>query len=250
MNAGWQRDRYRANQTGGAAQAFSTFGQNFYGTSAGYQAGQQNMDPWCIQGTLFVPIIPTHSANLAGTASITAEYYIGQGVSFLGAARDQDNSWFQFSGINAAGQVLYDRKLTSQYGGFLQGQYYFTNEWFLTAIWSFNRNYGIDQSASASLAGYQAGNPYGYRYANTQDMTKLWSEYNLTLYYRPISAIKFGLTYAYERTDYLQGVNNPQTTTFTSATGVGGAQTQGQPSSGSKTSGESHRIQFVAYMFF
>ena len=246
VNAGWQRSRYRANT---AAQAFGTFGQNQYGATTtnlgaanGFQAAQQNLDPWCIQGSLFVPIIPTHSANLAGTASLSAEYYIGQGVSFLGAARDQDNSWFDFIGRNAAGQFMYDRKLTQQFGGYLQGQYYFTNEWFLTAIWSFNRNYGINGSTSGLLAGQSAGNPAGYMYANTQDMSKLWTEYELILYYRPIQALKFGLTYAYETTSYVQKLNNPQNATLN----VNG----GQNSAGAKDIGESHRILFVAFMFF
>jgi hypothetical protein len=240
LNGGWQRTRYRANQSGGAAAALATFGQNSYGAMAGYQNGQVILDPWCIQGTLFIPVLPTYSNNLAGSASITANYYWGQGVSFLGAGRDQDNSWFDFSGINGAGQVLYDRKLTNQFGGYLQGQYWFTNQWYMTAIWAFIRNYGFDQSQSALLAG-QAGNAAGYKYATTQDQVKLWSEYNLTLWYRPIEAIKFGLTYAYERTDFLQKLNNPQ---------VGAIGAQGQPSAGASNTGESHRLQFVAFMFF
>ncbi len=64
-----------------------------------FQNGQQYLDPWCVQGTLFIPVIPTHSANLAGTASLTAQWFIGQGVSFVGGGRDNDNSWFEFSGI-------------------------------------------------------------------------------------------------------------------------------------------------------
>ena len=52
-----------------------------------------------VQGTLFIPVLPTYSNNLAGSASITAQYFIGQGVSFVGAGRDQDNSWFNFQGI-------------------------------------------------------------------------------------------------------------------------------------------------------
>jgi len=137
--------------------------------------------------------------------------------------------------------------LTNQYGGYLQGQYYFTNQWYLTAIWAFNRNYGFDQSQSALLAG-QAGNPVGYKYASNNDQTKLWSEYNLTIWYRPIEAIKFGLTYAYERTDYLQKLNNPSLAATPG--GVAAGQAQGQPAAGAKTFGESHRLQFVGYMYF
>ena len=57
-----------------------------------------------MQGTLFIPVLPTYSANLAGTASLTAQWFIGQGVSFVGGGRDKDNSWFDFIGRNAAGQ--------------------------------------------------------------------------------------------------------------------------------------------------
>ena len=242
VNGAWQRTRYHANT---AVSGQNTFGQNTYGVANVFQTSQQNLDPWAIQGTLFIPVIPTHSNNLAGSASITAEYYIGQAVSFLGAAPDTDNSWLEFSGIrnvNGVAQLAYDRKLTNQYGGYLQGQYYFTNQWYLSAIWAFNRNYGIDGSTSAVLAGQSAGNPVGYRYANTQDMTKLWTEYELILYYRPIQALKFGLTYAYETTSYVQKLNNPQNATLN----VNG----GQNSAGAKDIGESHRIQFVAYMYF
>ena len=35
-------------------------------------------------GTLFIPVIPTHSANLAGTASILTQWWFGQGVDAFG----------------------------------------------------------------------------------------------------------------------------------------------------------------------
>ena len=90
-------------------------------------------------------MLPTYSNNLAGSASITAQYYIGQGCSFLGYTRDSDNSWFTSTGVNGR-QFVYNRKLTNQFGGYLQGQYWFTNQWFLNTAWGFNRNYGFDQS--------------------------------------------------------------------------------------------------------
>ncbi len=237
LSAGWQRTRYRSNV---AAATFNTFGQNGFGTSAVVtQNGQQYLDPWAIQGTLFIPVLPTYSNNLAGSASITAQYYVGQGCSFLSMTRDQDNSWFNFSGINGSGQFLYNRVLMSQFGGYLQAQYWFSNQWFLNAAWAFNRNYNINGSTSALLAG-QAGNSAGYMYAAGAgaDQAKLWSEYDMTLWYRPIESLKFGLQYAYERTDFLQKLNNP------TAAGIPPA------SNGATNVGESHRIQFVAMMFF
>ena len=52
---------------------------------------------------------------------------------------------------------------------------------------------------------------------------------DVTLWYRPIEALKFGLNYAYESTYFLQ--NTVVTTTNTNK-------------------GESHRLEFCAYMFF
>ena len=103
LTGGWQRTRYQSGSTGTAAGA-CTFGQNSFGATTvnSIQSNQQYLDPWCIQGTLFIPVLPTYSNNLAGSASITAQYFIGQGVSFLGAGRDQDNTWFDFTGIRNA----------------------------------------------------------------------------------------------------------------------------------------------------
>ena len=90
-------------------------------------------------------------------------------------------------------------------------------------------------------------NPAGYKYASNNDQVKLWQEFDLTLWYRPIEAIKFGLQYAYERTDFLQKLNNP-VQLRRRLRGV--SQAQGQPNAGAKDFGESHRVQFVALMFF
>ena len=44
----------------------------------------QYLNPWLLMGSLFIPVIPTHSANLAGTASILTQWWIGQGVEAFG----------------------------------------------------------------------------------------------------------------------------------------------------------------------
>ena len=65
---------------------------------------------------------------------------------------------------------------------------------------------------------------------------------DLTLWYRPIQALKFGLQYSYGRTDYFQKLNNP---TAANLNVLGG-----QMSAGATDFGEAHRVQFVAFMFF
>ena len=91
VTGGWQRTRYRL--TSEQPATFRTFGQNAFGTTgaSAFQNGQQYLDPWMVQGNLFIPVLPTYSANLAGSASLTAQWFIGQGLSAFGDGRDSDN---------------------------------------------------------------------------------------------------------------------------------------------------------------
>ena len=63
---------------------------------------------------------------------------------------------------------------------------------------------------------------------------KLWQEFDLTLWYRPIEALKFGLQYSYERTNFLQKLNNPA---LGAADTARSAQRTGQPTAGAKNIG-------------
>jgi hypothetical protein len=239
--AAWQRTRY---QSGADAANFATFSQNAFSNAINIrQRDQQYLDPWVIQAHLFIPVLPTYSANLAGTASLQAQWYIGQGLDFIGNGRAQDNSSLVFQGIGAGAQFLYDRQLTNQFGGYVQGQYYFTNQWFMNLAWGMSRNFGIDRSISGVLAGKQANNVVGYKYASNNDQVKLWNELDLTLWYRPIEAIKFGLQYSYSRTDWLQKQNNPNGV-------ITNAGQNAQFGQGAKDFGEAHRVEFVGFMFF
>jgi hypothetical protein len=221
--AGWQRTRYR-NANGGAVAAWA-FGQNQLIPGAILVRDQQYLDPWMVQGTLFIPVIPTYSANLAGTASISAQWYIGQGLAAFGETRDADNSWFHRAGPFGE----YDRTLTKAFGGYVQGQYYFNNQWYMNIAWGMQKHYGIDRD------------PFAYATASAatgagSDQTKTWWELDATLWYRPITAIKFGLQYAYSKTDWLQ-IAGPN---VVAAPGVQKVTDQG----------EDHRIQFVGLYFF
>ena len=61
------------------------------------------------------------------------------------------------------------------------------------------------------------------------DQVKLWQEFDLTLWYRPIEALKFGLQYSYERTNFLQNLNNPSlgAANTTAVLGVNGSALRG-----------------------
>jgi len=219
VTAGWQR-----GITQDAARALFATGQNAYAAVAGFTR-QQYMDPWVVMGTLFAPIIPTHSANLAGTASLQTSWWIGQGVEAFGWI-GFGSQVFSWSGINAAGQNFYDVELMRRYGGQVQAQYYFTNQWFMTGAYGMSKAFGVGAFQTNVNAPQNRQNLVGADTANYHH------EFDLALWYRPITAFKFGLQYAYNRTNWLQ------------------AQPAAANGSNKTNLGEAHRVEFVGLFFF
>ena len=80
--AGWQRNVMRSTSKPAAAVALQE------NAAQGCRISVQNtyVNPWLLMGSLFIPVVPTHSANLAGTASILTQWWIGQGVEAFGFA--------------------------------------------------------------------------------------------------------------------------------------------------------------------
>jgi len=239
---GWQRNVVRNNSGIGGQAAFAgvTFGQNQFLANNIRQYQQQYLNPWVVQGNLFIPVIPTHSANLAGTASLSVQWYVGAGLEAFGETQAADNAFFRFRGVSTFGNVnlnQYDVELRQQYGGYVQGQYYFTNQWYLNVMWSMSKAFGV-ASGTSGAAGLN-GVPFGNVYATTVDQQKFWTEISTTLWYRPIQALKFGLQYSYNRTDWLQK---------NGATNAGGVATVAPINV--KDLGDAHRVEFVGFMFF
>ncbi len=211
-----------------------TWGDNNYQAVGGIPLvnESQTLVPWVVQATLFIPVLATKTENLRGTMSVTVQFYIGQGLSFIGNGRDADNSWFKYSNpgwINGTQVLFYDRHLTRQYGGYIQGQYYFNNQWYVSYVYGFAKPYGVTQSRNQAIPLFDALNPAGYEYATLTDQTRMWQEHCATLFYTPIKALKFGLGYSYVRTDWFQ------------ITTVGSRQTR---------VGENHSIRFGGWFFF
>ena len=99
-------------------------------------------------GSLFIPVIPTRSANLAGTASILTQWWIGQGVEAFGFSGVAGNLYkFQNNVPNFTGFSFRDAELLRKFGGFVEGQYYFNNQWFVNALYAVSKAYGVNRSA-------------------------------------------------------------------------------------------------------
>ena len=153
---GWQRNvmrptaalgasslrRFTCNRIGFAGVAASSVNRNYY------------VNPWLAMGSMFIPVIPTQSANLAGTASILTQWWIGQGVEAFGFSGVAGNK-YAFSPIlqpnGFVSQANYEPSLLNKFGGFVEGQYYFNNQWFMNGLYAFSKAYGVNRSVFQAL---------------------------------------------------------------------------------------------------
>ena len=181
------------------------------------------LNHWSVQGTLFVPVITTSSANLAGTASLLAQWAVGQGQGFVLGTWLTDDMYLHFNGSD------WSRTLTPAFRGFVQGQYYFTNEWFVNIAWGFVRNSCLSLQREFPGGPFTNGFAAAPAAAGANDFTKYSHQIATTLWFRPIQAIKFGLSYAWTQDKYMQSVTVGSTTTRT---------------------GDNHRVEFCGFFFF
>jgi hypothetical protein len=214
--------------------AARTWGQNNYAASAIVQQ-RDTMTPWMLQASLFIPVLPTQTQDLKGTASVQAQFYVGQGLRAFGNdLLGGNNSYWEFDApANLGGFAnvpTYNRKLMKRYGGYIQGQYYFNNEWYLSYLYGFSKAYGVNRDRNLWLQNV-IGINNGYEFATAGDPIKFIQEHDISLFYRPNANFKFGLSYVYLNQNYFQSND------FSGA---------GNPT----TRGDSHRVQFAGWFFF
>ncbi len=198
--------------------------------------------PWMVQGALFVPIIPTHSDNLANTMHLILTPWIGQGVNAFGMTGDSTNV-FKFDSNRLFGHSQVDAELLKRYGLLAELQYYFTNQWYVNAAYAVTAAMGIDQELIA--AGNVAGVPL-YSYNAAAGQVRRMDQVDATLWYRPIAALKFGLQYSYAHCQFLM---DAYPNGSLPANNVGGVAFN--PSAGSLTNkGDEHRVEFVGFFYF
>ncbi len=219
---GWQRNVLR----NGAFAAYA-FGEGNYSATANITTKHQYLNPWLAMGSMFIPVIPTHSANLAGTASILTQWWIGQGVEAFGFGGVGSNI-YKFNN-NFFGQLNYDADLLNKFGGFVEGQYYFNNQWFVNALYAISKTFNVSRSRFQMNTAIGLG---GMENAFTGDNASTIQQMTATLWYRPIQAIKFGLQYSYMACNYLQMTTVPGAT------------------ANSTRYGDNHRVEFVGFFYF
>ena len=90
-------------------------------------------------GSLFIPIIPTHKRQ-SGRHRLHPLQYVDRpgrgGLRVDRVWRATSSSLAAFRTRLIAGSQIYDVKLLQKFGGFVQGQYYFNNQWFVNGpLW-------------------------------------------------------------------------------------------------------------------
>ena len=73
------------------------------------------VDPWLVMGSLFIPVIPTHTANLAGTGTYLRPFWVGQGVEAFGFTGDSTNV-FKFNNNIFGDNPLFDPEVLKRWG--------------------------------------------------------------------------------------------------------------------------------------
>jgi hypothetical protein len=240
--AGWQRNVLRQQNF-----ATTTLGTNINGTgvvvenalsaTAGLNTQNQYLNPWMAMGSLFIPVVATNSANLAGTASILTQWWIGQGVEAFGIYAVTSNLYKFNNNFNQ--KWTYDANLLKKFGGFVEGQYYFNNQWFVNGVYAVSKAYGVSRARYNWIAGINGINNMEWAMG---DNAQTIQQAAVTLWYRPIQAIKFGLQYEYSAAHYFQSIlpaGGPAIVPAAPATTVNRS-----------NFGDAHRVEFVGFFYF
>ncbi len=229
ITAGWQRNVATANTA-----ALGVVGAGIQPGEAVWY-GHTYVSPWMIQGSLFIPIIPTHSDDLAGTAHLLVQPWIGRGVGAFGMGGDTTNV-FKFSS-NLNGFKVADVETLDRFGALVEAQYYFTNQWFLNAAYGVTAAFNFNE-ANQFVPGLGSVPQYLYNNAN---QIRSMQQVDATLWYQPIKALKFGLQYSYAHAQYLLD-----------AYPGGAVPVWGQTGSLGKLSdlADEHRVEFVGFFYF
>jgi hypothetical protein len=226
--AGWQRNVMR-----GQRFTYNSFGENNPSTFI-MNVRNQYLNPWLLMGSLFIPVIPTHSANLAGSAAILTQWWIGQGVESFGFSGIAGNIYRFNNNLNNL--LTYEASLLKKFGGFVLAQYYFNNHWFANVVYGISKAYGLSRARSQFGGG-------GYEWAFNGRQAQTIQQLVCVLWYRPVQAIKFGVQYAFASATYFQYA--------LPANAYGGtpAALTANPANSSRY-GDEHRVEFVGFYYF
>jgi hypothetical protein len=201
------------NQAGSPYTAYNTFGQNGFVTfNAPNNVVVKNVytDHWLFLVENVTPIVPTTSKSLAGTLTLADQFWIGKGVSPWRLDLPGNDRYLNFSSpTNNGAQLEYNLNFIQRYGGWVQLQYYWTDQIFTNINGGFEQAMGFSGNGLSSyLNNLYRGTQPGFTYLNGTGVDPVKSSWRVgvTQWYQPIAAVKFALQYQYLRTQYFQNI--------------------------------------------
>ncbi len=230
LGGGWFLTR-SAFATNPYAGGYFTFGQqNYFAPAIGANLTVPNsyQNHWLALIENFTPIIPTTTKSLAGTMSLAQQWWIGQGVSAWRADLPANDRYYTYNGgANVAGNPLsYTQSFIKRYGGWLQLQYYWTEEIYTNINGGFEQAFGFTGNKTNNFLATAAGTGFtgqpGFVYLNGAGIDPINNSFRvgITQWYRPVAAVKFALQYSYFQNNFFQ-----YTTVGTNTTNKGNCHT-------------------------
>ncbi len=227
VTAGWERAVLRSSTDAGLA--------NLEGgaTATGFYANTY-VNPFLLMGSLFIPIIPTHTDNLAGTMHMIVQPWLGADVNAFGFTGDSTNVFKYSNNVLGDNRLRFDAEGLERWGILGELQYYFTNQWYLNTAYGFSKVVNFN-------SGWQD------YYTNTTTgiggQVTAQEEVDATLWWRPIAALKFGIQYSYVHSQYAADTTGAGTFL------IPGAATS-TPWASVANKGDEHRVEFAGYFYF
>jgi len=197
------------------------------------------LSPWMVQGSFFIPIIPTHTNDLTGTAHLLVQPWIGQGVNQFGMTGDSTGV-FKLAGYypGTHGVALVDEELVKRFGLLAEAQYYFNNQWFMNVAYGITAAMSVNQN-NVNVPGY--GPIQQMSYNNPYNQVRMVQQLDATLWYQPVKALKFGIQYSYLYEQFVADA----------FPGTNGAYNEFTNTAGWSTNqAHEHRVEFVGFFFF
>ena len=98
--------------------------------------------------------------------------------------------------------------MLNKFGGFVEGQYYFNNQWFVNALYGISKTFNVSRARAQWQRPSWSWRLRRYAFLNGNEPSTI-QQMSATLWYRPIQAIKFGLQYSYLAANYFQMTTVP-----------------------------------------
>jgi len=225
VTAGWERAVSRFTGTAGTALA------NLQGGATNGIFANTYVNPWLLMGSLFIPVIPTHTDNLAGTMHLIVQPWVGADVDAFGFTGDSTNVFKYNNNTFGGNHMQFNEEALERWGILGELQYYFTNQWYLNTAYGFSKVLGFsdgweDYYTNSATAGIGS-------------QVTAQQEVDATLWWRPIAALKFGVQYSFVHSQYAAD-----------ATGAGVFPVPGTAQGSFSKQGDEHRVEFAGYFYF